>query len=122
MQFARNVDVFVHVNPFQVFPTKNIAVYCLKLNSCYFSVFDGKYLPNMNTFCEWFSETKVISVYDSFFRLIISNLDTIAIVCLYCHDQTITKPVHIDKYQVPTLFRLSISDLKGKLGRKRRNS
>ena len=25
-------------------------------------------LPNMNMFCDWISETIVISVYDSFFR------------------------------------------------------
>ncbi len=29
--------------------------------------FLGKYLPNMNTFCDWLFETKVISVHDSFF-------------------------------------------------------
>ncbi len=27
----------------------------------------GKYLPNMNKFCDWFRDTKVISVHDSFF-------------------------------------------------------
>ncbi len=27
----------------------------------------GKYLPNMNKFCDWLSETKVISAHDSFF-------------------------------------------------------
>ena len=27
----------------------------------------GKNLPNMNKFCDWLSETKVISVHDSFF-------------------------------------------------------
>ena len=31
-----------------------------------------KNLPNMNTFCDWLSETIVISVYDSFFRNYIS--------------------------------------------------
>ena len=25
-------------------------------------------LPNMNMFCDWISETIIISVYDSFFR------------------------------------------------------
>ena len=32
----------------------------------------SKDLPNMNTFCDWLSETIVISVYDSFFRNFIS--------------------------------------------------
>ena len=32
-------------------------------------------LPNMNTFCDWLSETIVISVYDSFFR----NYNSIAL-------------------------------------------
>ena len=27
----------------------------------------SKYVPNMNKFCDWFSETKMISVHDSFF-------------------------------------------------------
>ncbi len=31
------------------------------------NVFGGKYLPNMNKFCDWLSETKVISFHDSFF-------------------------------------------------------
>ena len=34
----------------------------------------SKDLPNMNTFCDWLSETIVISVYDSFFRNYISIL------------------------------------------------
>ena len=32
----------------------------------------SKDLPNVNTFCDWLSETIVISVYDSFFRNYIS--------------------------------------------------
>ena len=32
----------------------------------------SKDLPNMNTFCDWLTETTVISVYDSFFRNYIS--------------------------------------------------
>ena len=32
----------------------------------------SKDLPNMNTFCDWLSETIVISAYDSFFRNYIS--------------------------------------------------
>ena len=39
-----------------------------------FAVIRSKDLPNMNTFCDWLSETKVISVYDSFFRNYISIL------------------------------------------------
>ena len=31
-------------------------------------------LPNMKTFCDWLSETKVISVHDSFFWKTISSL------------------------------------------------
>ena len=34
--------------------------------------FQSKYLPNMNTFCDWLSETIMNSVYDSFFRNYIS--------------------------------------------------
>ena len=37
----------------------------------------SKDLPNMNTFCDWLSETIVISVYDSFIRR-----DDISIVLL----------------------------------------
>ena len=32
----------------------------------------SKDLPNINTFCDWLSETVVISIYDSFFRNYIS--------------------------------------------------
>ena len=32
----------------------------------------SKDLPHMNTFCDWLSETIVISVYDSLFRNYIS--------------------------------------------------
>ena len=40
----------------------------------------SKDLPNMNTFCDWLSETIVISVYDSFLR----NYIFYSFVVFYC--------------------------------------
>ena len=40
---------------------------------------NSKDLPNMNAFCDWFSETIVISVYDSFFGNYIS-IDLLALM------------------------------------------
>ena len=37
-----------------------------------YGIIRSKDLSNMNTFCDWLSETIVISVYDSFFRNYIS--------------------------------------------------
>ena len=34
---------------------------------CVLGFSGGKDLPNMSKFCDWISETKVISVHDSFF-------------------------------------------------------
>ena len=42
-------------------------------NHLYYGGFHrSKDLPNMNTLCDWLSETTVINVYDSFFRNYIS--------------------------------------------------
>ena len=41
----------------------------------------SKDLPNMNAFCDWLSETIVISVYDSFFRNYIS-MDLLSFIVL----------------------------------------
>ena len=41
----------------------------------------SKDLPNTNTFCDWLSETIVISVYDSLFRNYIS-IDLLSFIVL----------------------------------------
>ena len=53
-------------------------------------------LPNMNAFCDWLSETIVISVYDSFFRNYIS-MDLFSFIVL--HEQPIKAPVHIGTWR-----------------------
>ena len=47
---------------------------------------DSKDLPNMNAFCDWLSETIVISVYDSFFRNYIS-IDLLSFIVLNSQSQ-----------------------------------
>lgn len=52
----------------------------------------GKYQPNMNMFCDWFSETIVISVYDSFFRNMIS-IALLSFIVLINQSQRLLKEI-----------------------------
>ena len=69
------------------------------------------YQPNINTFCDWFSKTKMISVYDSFLNrkyIFIRrheerwsnrakpNWSGLILIVFHCHN---TNPVHIGRYK-----------------------
>ena len=59
-----------------MFPSLPTSFQMFAARKTWFSRF-SKDLPNMNklnTFCDWLSETIVISVYDSFFRNYISTV------------------------------------------------
>ena len=57
----------------------------------------GKDLPNMSTFCNWFSEKIVISVYNSFLGISLS----IRFIVFHCPDQTITAGARIGRWRSP---------------------
>ena len=68
ISFARETRAQQNNLIFDVMVTKSLRK-CVWLKISWFL---SKDLPNMNTFCDWFSETIVIRVYDSFFGNYIS--------------------------------------------------
>ena len=62
--------------------------YCLNANVYWILL--RKYLPNMNVFGDWLTRAKVIIVFDSLFRKLISIG-----LFFHCCNEPITKPFHI---------------------------